>query len=91
MSNRICFLTLTCFDGWDAITVNFSPDGRRLLMAGENADAQVWDLSYFDRHIAANAEHFIARIQPDLGKDHGCDRVRQWAHDVLSRETPPEK
>lgn len=56
VTERRCLITFTPFEGWDAITVEFSPDGRRLLTAGANGTAVVWDLAYYDRHIAGNRD-----------------------------------
>ncbi len=63
---RQCLVTLDGFDRWDAITVAFSHDGRRLLAAGANGTAALWDLTYYDRHIAGNLEYQRRRFARDV-------------------------
>ncbi|MBL0921286.1 MAG: protein kinase [Phycisphaerales bacterium] len=60
-------LTIDGFGGWEAITAAFSPDGRLIAAGGASGEAIVWDLEYFDRHIAGNTRRMIERLRADLG------------------------
>lgn len=60
-------LRLDPFDGWDANCIGFSPDGRRMFSASANGVVMVWDLAYYDRHIAGSLEYELERWSPALG------------------------
>jgi len=58
-----CLATLRGFNGWEAITCSFSPDGKRLAAAGRYGEAVVWDLEYYDQFIAGNSTYQQARSE----------------------------
>ena len=78
--------TLDAFGGWDALSLSLSRDGLRVMATGATADAVIWDLQYFDRHIAWNAEHQIRRL---AGAGDRVGKVRQWAASILERPARP--
>lgn len=73
-----CLATLEAFDGWDALTVSFTPDGRFLASSSAVGDVVVWDLNYYDTHIAANAAQQLARLRPRLGDRVDDAAVTRW-------------
>jgi WD40 repeat protein len=75
--------TLDAFEGWEALSLSFSPDGRRMASSGSNGEAMVWDLRYFDRHIAGNAEYQLRALGADAPDPA---RLRAWATEVERRE-----
>lgn len=81
-------LTLDPFGGADALSVSFSPDGKTLVAAGFDGSLCVWDLEYYDRHIAGNLEYHIDRLSDELGDSIRANSVRAWADDVLQRPWP---
>jgi WD40 repeat protein len=81
-------LTLTRFDS-AATSVSFTPDGKTLVAAGHgDMPIHVWDLEYFDRHIAGNLRHQIVRHRDELGDSMQTEPLRDWAQDVLRRPWP---
>jgi hypothetical protein len=40
----------------------FSPDGQRLLAAGRDRALGIWDLHYYDQHIAGNIDSQRIRL-----------------------------
>jgi WD40 repeat protein len=71
--------------GGEAFQVVFLPPPLEHLVAAGYQDGavRVFDLSYFDRHIAGQVEYQIALHDPELG-----DRIRR---DALRRGTVPTK
>ena len=67
-------------------TVAFVPAGPAagsLWSTHSNGTAAVWDLSYYDRHIAGNVEYQVRRLGPTLFADEmKIERLRQWASRV---------
>ena len=88
LSERRNVLTLEPFGGADALSVSFTPDGKTLVAAGFDGSLCVWDLEYYDRHIAGNLEYQIDRLRDDLGDSIQTERLRAWAKDVLRRPWP---
>lgn len=42
-------------------SIAFTPDGRTLAAVGEDRDVFLFDLKYYDRHLAGNRAHQLAR------------------------------
>ncbi len=64
----------------------FHPDGQMLVSGGTAADGAVlWDLSYYDRHIAGNLEYQIGRMAPGTADAEEVARLRAWAAGVAAR------
>jgi WD40 repeat protein len=78
----LALATLDAFEGWEALAVSFSTDGRRLASAGSNAEAAVWNLPYFDRRIAGNSEFQMRALGVAASES---DRVRAWVEESRSR------
>ncbi len=84
LSTELTLATLDAFDGWEALSLSFSADGKRLLSSGTMGSAVIWDLSYFERHIAWNAESQIARLGAETGERFKTEELRAWARQTLS-------
>ncbi|MBN1361093.1 MAG: protein kinase [Sedimentisphaerales bacterium] len=70
-------------------SVSFTPDGKTLVAAGHGeAPVHVWDIEYYDRHIAGNLEYQIARHSDELNNSMQTEQLRAWAEDVLRRPWP---
>jgi hypothetical protein len=81
-------LTLDRFDG-SALSVAFTPDGKTLVAAGGNdGHVHVWDLEYYERHMAGNLRSHIDLLGPELGDATQTDRLTAWADEVLRRPWP---
>lgn len=78
-------LTFGRFDG-SATSLSFTPDGKALIATGQaDEPIRVWDLEYYDRHIAGNLEHQIAFFRDELGEQMQAEALRAWAADVRRR------
>ena len=81
-------LTLEPFGGSDSLSVSFTPDGKTLVAAGFDGSLCVWDLEYYDRHIAGNLEYQIDRFRDELGGRIQTESLRAWAENVRRRPWP---
>jgi len=88
LSERRNVLTLEPFGGADALSVSFTPDGKTLVAAGFDGSLCIWDLEYYDRHIAGNLEYQIARLGDELGDSIQTEPLRAWAKEVVRRPWP---
>lgn len=70
------------FDGWDAITVSFSHDGRYLATGTALGGVRIWDLRYYERHIAGNLEYQLTKWKSQLGLKVDDQRLIEWARAV---------
>jgi WD40 repeat protein len=68
--------------------VRFGRDGETVAACGYGDEAVVWDLSYFDRHLAGNAGYQISRLKADLGDALDEETVSAWTRQVLARPWP---
>ena len=81
-------LTLDPFDG-SAVSVAFTPDGKTLVAAGEDDGlVYVWDLEYYQRHMAGNLRFYMELLRPELGDAIQSDYLTTWADDVMRRPWP---
>lgn len=83
LPDRRCLLTIDPFGGWDAITLQFTADGRRLMCASAEGTVRIWDLHHFDRHIAGSLEYALGRYQEELGDRVDAAALREWARGVM--------
>jgi WD40 repeat protein len=67
--------------------VRFDADGLTLLVSGD-AGAALWDLTYFDRHVAGNVAYQLERLDGAPGGDVARGAVEAWAAEVLARPWP---
>lgn len=88
LSEQRNVLTLDAFGGSDALSVSFTPGGKTLVAAGFDGSLCVWDLEYYDRHIAGNLEYQMERLGDELGDTIQTEHLRAWAKDVLNRSWP---
>ncbi len=72
----------------DALTVDVTPDGLTLVAAGASSDVLVWDLSYWERHMAGNLRFELERFRAELGSSLDEPRLLGWADEVLARPWP---
>lgn len=82
-----CLVTLDAFDDWDVLAVGFDASGRYLVASGADGMAHAWDLGWFDRHIAGNAEYQLGRAGPNLD-GAAAARLRAWLRRVNQDEWP---
>jgi len=76
--------TLAAYTG-DVITVDVTADGGHLVAGGWGPDVLIWDLSYFERHIAGNLHYQIEQFEEELGDAIPKTRLLDWADKVLAR------
>jgi WD40 repeat protein/RIO-like serine/threonine protein kinase len=88
LTDRCEVASLTPIDGFEVSTVAWSADGRLLVVAGRSDAVIVYDMTYYDRHIAGNVEHQIERLGPELGGTMRAEELRAWAREVLARPWP---
>jgi hypothetical protein len=81
-------LTLEPFGGLDASSVSFTPDGKTLVVTGKDGSLCVWDLEYFDRHMAGSLRHQMELLRPELGDAIQEEYLTTWADEVMSRPWP---
>jgi len=81
-------LTIEPFGGSDALSATFTPDGKTLVASGFDGSLCIWDLEYYDRHIAGNLEYQIDLLRDELGDAVQTEHLRAWAKDVLRRPWP---
>ena len=88
LSEQRNLLTLDPFDGFGALSVSFTPDGKTLVAAGGDGSLCVWDLEYFERHMAGHARFYTDLLRPELGDAIQTDDLTRWADEVLRRPWP---
>ena len=81
-------LTLAPFSGLDALSVSFTPDGKTLVASGGDGALCVWDLEYFERHMAGNLERQMELLHPELGDAIRAEYLAAWREDVMRRPWP---
>ncbi len=78
-------MTLEDFAGADMNQIAFSPDGSRLAATCRD-NVTVYDLTYFDRHIAGNAEYqFQTHATAPGVSDDSMAVLRSWCDRVRAR------
>ena len=89
MDGERCLATLTSpeDEGNSTNTVSFGPDGNALVVGGHGG-ATIWDLAYFDRHVAGNLPYQLKRFEAELEGEIDGEALRAWARDVLARPWP---
>ena len=65
------------------LTLDFTPDGQTLVVAGEHESVAIVDLTYFDRHIAGNRAYQVGRFE-------GTKALRHEDMEVLHRGGPTD-
>ena len=64
-------LALDALAGGEALCVNFNGDGSKLCAANSVGTAVVWDLNYFDRHVAGQADYQARLLRDALDQEPG--------------------
>ncbi len=85
LEGRRSLCTLVPFDGFDVISLEFSPNGKTLVVAGAHESVAVYDLTYYDRHIAGQMEYQIQSLRSELGDEIQSKRLNAWREGVLRR------
>jgi WD40 repeat protein len=81
-------LTFDPFDG-SADSVSFTPDGKTLVAAGgDDGRLCVWDLDYYERHMAGNLHFYIDLLRSELGDAIRTEYLAEWADEVMHRPWP---
>jgi WD40 repeat protein/serine/threonine protein kinase len=89
LPGKRCLATLVspADDGRSTNSVAFGPDGDTLVVGGFNG-LTVWDLTYFDRHVAGNLPYQLARFRSELGNEIDEAALKAWADEVFARPWP---
>jgi serine/threonine protein kinase/WD40 repeat protein len=76
---------LTVETGAEVSAVAFIPGRRALATCDRFGRAQVWDLSYYDRHIAGNLCYFYHKLSPICPSPPRADLLLDWARRTTGR------
>lgn len=76
-ANEPVMLTIDRFGTYEVNTVEWSPDGRKLLIGDSIGNAQVWNMRYFNRHIGGNMQYQLDRHREQLGSDLPLKEVEE--------------
>ena len=63
----------------------FVRGGRELVAGGDPAGLHLWDLQFYDRHIAGNAHYWISRLKAEGVEDVDWDAVEHWRATLAMR------
>jgi WD40 repeat protein/predicted Ser/Thr protein kinase len=75
--------TLEALPVWGSRSFSVSADGRVLAVGGSEGAAAIWDLGYFERHIAGNAEYQASRAGLS-----GRDAAARVVESLVARPRP---
>jgi len=81
-------LTIEPFARAGAACVDFTPDGRTLVACGSDGSIYVWDLEYYERHMAGHARFYANLLRTELGDAMQEEYLTAWADEVLRRPWP---
>lgn len=73
--NEPCMLTIDRFSDWEVNSLEWSPDGRKLLVGDSVGNVQVWNMRYFNRHMGGNMQYQLDRHRSDLPPDAPMDDI----------------
>lgn len=65
-TNEPCMLTIDRFSGWEVNSLQWSPNGRKLLVGDSTGNVQVINMRYFNRHMGGNYQYQMERQAPHL-------------------------
>jgi WD40 repeat protein/serine/threonine protein kinase len=88
LSQQRGVLTLPAFGGQAVVVVDADAAGVSLAAGGANDEVLVWDLSYYERHMAGNLRHRLEELRPELGAGVPEVELLEWADEVLARPWP---
>mgnify|MGYP001409848262 CR=1 FL=1 len=74
-TNEPCMLTIDRFEGWEVNSLQWSPNGRKLLVGDSVGNVQVLNMRYFNRHMGGNMQYQIDRHKPHLPADIPMDDI----------------
>ncbi len=66
-------------------SVSFIPGRRAVASCGPAGRAQVWDLAYYDRHIAGNLSYYLHKLGPLCPSPPRTDLLLDWARKATGR------
>jgi len=73
--NEPCMLTLDRFQNWEVNSLQWSPNGRKLLVGDSVGNVQIWNMRYFNRHMGGNMQYQLDRHRKDLPADAPMDDI----------------
>lgn len=73
--NEPCMLTIDRFQGWEVNSLQWSPDGRKLLVGDSTGGVQIVNMRYFNRHIGGNMKYQIDRHRSTVPTDSRMDVI----------------
>ncbi|MBX3389429.1 MAG: protein kinase [Phycisphaeraceae bacterium] len=73
--NEPCMLTIDRFSSWEVNSLQWSPDGRKLLVGDSVGNVQVWNMRYFNRHMGGNMQYQLDRHRSELPPDLPMDDI----------------
>lgn len=73
------------FEGWEVMNLAFTHDGAVMVAGGMYGGTRLWELAYFDRHIAGNLDFMYGRIGDTIEDGVDVARLRDWSARVMSR------
>ncbi|MBS0191839.1 MAG: serine/threonine-protein kinase [Phycisphaerales bacterium] len=68
-TNEPCMLTIDRFQNWEVNSLQWSPNGRKLIAGDSVGNVQVWNMRYFNRHMGGNMQYQLDRHRPSLPPD----------------------
>lgn len=74
-TNEPCMLTIDRFQSWEVNSLQWSPDGRKLLVGDSIGSVQVWNMRYFNRHMGGNMQYQLDRHRSMLPPDAPMDVI----------------
>jgi WD40 repeat protein/tRNA A-37 threonylcarbamoyl transferase component Bud32 len=76
---------LTLESGAEVSAVSFMPDSRSVVTCGPNGRVQIWDLTYYDRHIAGNMAYCYHKLSPLCPAPPRTDLLLEWGRKATGR------
>ncbi|MGH7242019.1 MAG: protein kinase domain-containing protein [Phycisphaerales bacterium] len=67
--NEPCMLTIDRFENWEVNSLQWSPNGRKLLVGDSVGNVQIWNMRYFNRHMGGNMQYQLDRHRGNLPPD----------------------
>ncbi len=68
-TNEPCMLTIDRFQNWEVNSLQWSPNGRKLLVGDSVGNVQIWNMRYFNRHMGGNMQYQLDRHKKSLPAD----------------------
>lgn len=89
--SRRSMMAIEPFEGWEVMNLEFTRDGSVMVAGGMYGGTRIWELAYFDRHIAGNLEFMYERMRDTLAERPDPTPLREWAARVMARPWPQQR